>query len=145
VRSLSRSISVRERMAQRLKWAVGLAAIAVVLFFVFLFDAADSTFYPPCVFHVVSGLHCPGCGSARALHQLLHGNLLTALSTNALVILSLPFLGYSLVSYTMLVTRGRRLPGVFLQSFWIWLLLAGILLYWFLRNIPLYPFSRLAP
>jgi hypothetical protein len=48
----------------------------------FFFDPATSSFYPPCLFKTVLGVQCPGCGSLRAAHQLLHGNLRQAWALN---------------------------------------------------------------
>lgn len=138
-------MSLSEKRGQRVKWTVVLVGMAASSVFLFLFDPACSAFYPPCPFHALTGLYCPGCGSLRALHQLLHGNLLTALSLNPLMVLSLPFLGYSLIYYSMPIVRGRLLPSVFLPPLWIWLLLGIILAFWVLRNITFYPFSWLAP
>lgn len=119
-----------------------LAAGSTVLF---LFDPSGLALYPPCPFHTLTGLYCPGCGTTRALHQLLHGHLREALGLNPLMVLMLPFLGYSLLSYTTFVVRGRPLPGILAAPFWGWLAFGTILAYWVLRNIPLYPFSLLAP
>ncbi len=130
---------------QRLKLAAVLTVIFAILAFLFLFNPARFSFYAPCPFHALTGLYCPGCGSLRALHQLLHGNLLVAFSLNPLMVSLLPFLGYALISYSMLIIRKRPLPGSFLPAFWIWLLLGIILAFWVLRNIPFYPFSWLAP
>jgi hypothetical protein len=49
------------------------------------------------------------------------------------------------MSESVFAVRGRRLPGVFLPSFVIWTLLATIIAFWILRNLPWYPFSLLAP
>ena len=38
-------------------------------------------------FHAMTGLWCPGCGGLRAVHDLTHGHLVTALHENALVVL----------------------------------------------------------
>jgi len=132
-------------MRQRLKLAGVLTLIIAVSIFLFLFNPAGSDLYPPCPFNKLTGLYCPGCGSSRALHQLLHGNLLAALNLNPLMVLLLPFLGYSLISYSMRTIRKRSLPGIFLPASGIWLLLGIILVFWVLRNIPVYPFSWLAP
>lgn len=122
---------------------VVLAAFAAAA--LFLFDPATWPFYPLCPFHAVTGLHCPGCGSLRAAHQLLHGNFLAALDCNPLMVLALPFLGYGFVSYGVSAVRKKRLPGASVPAFWIWALLAVILVYWVLRNIPVRPFTLLAP
>ena len=29
----------------------------------------------PCLFHLVTGYYCPGCGGTRAIASLLHGQL----------------------------------------------------------------------
>ena len=55
--------------------AFALLGLAAVLFF---FNPAQSGFYPFCVFHRTTGLLCPGCGSLRALHQLLHQRICTS-------------------------------------------------------------------
>jgi len=122
-------------------WLIIIAAGA----FLFIFNPASSAFYAPCPFHTLTGFHCPGCGSLRALHQLLHGNLATAFGLNPLTVLVLPFLGYSYLSYVMSGIRGRPLPNVFVPAILIWIFMGILLLFWFLRNISIYPFSLLAP
>jgi hypothetical protein len=60
-------------------------ALAVFLFagvLLFFFDPATSSFYPPCLFRTFLGTQCPGCGSLRAAHQLLHGNIAAAWALN---------------------------------------------------------------
>jgi hypothetical protein len=73
------------------RWLLVLAAV-VGLGILFFFNPATSAFYPFCPLHRMTGLLCPGCGSLRALHQLLHGNVATAFHLNALLVLSLPLL-----------------------------------------------------
>jgi hypothetical protein len=121
---------------------VVLAAGSTVLF---LFDPSDSDFYPSCPFYALTGLYCPGCGTMRAGHALLHGHLGEALGLNPLMVLMLPLLCYSLMSYVTFGVRGRPLPGVLASPFSGWLVLGTILAYWVLRNIPFYPFCLLAP
>src|SRR5437899_5204354 len=78
----------RERIAMLvfLFSAVGVG-VAVILYF---FNPSQFGFYPSCMFRRVTGLLCPGCGSLRAAHELLHGHLGTALRLNALFVLGLP-------------------------------------------------------
>lgn len=118
-----------------------LAAIAVLE----VFDPATSGVFPPCPLRYVTGWYCPGCGSLRALHQLLHGNLRQAWALNPLTVLLLPFLVYGLASYAVFEIRGRHLPRVFLRAAWIQALCAAIILFGIARNIPLQPFAWLAP
>src|SRR5947208_1463571 len=65
-----------------------LCVVAAAIFF--LFDPARVAIFPPCLFHQFTGLDCPGCGAQRALHQLLHGNVIAALRLNAMFVASLP-------------------------------------------------------
>ncbi len=110
-----------------------------------LFNPATSSIFPPCPFHALTGLYCPGCGSLRAIHQLLHGNLTTAWAMNPLTVLLLPFVVYGLASEGLRVLRGRGLPQVFLPAIWIQVLCAIIVLFGIARNIPIHPFNLLAP
>lgn len=45
-----------------------------------------------CPFQLLFGLKCPGCGSQRALHHILHFEFLDALKDNALFVVMIPFL-----------------------------------------------------
>ena len=113
------------------------AAVAVgaawLLFF--LIDPAAQPLLPPCPFHAITGFHCPGCGTTRALHSMANGNLVAALKLNALVVLGLP------LGCLIAIRRKRHdLPAWCLRTLFI-----GIALFGFARNIPLFPFTLLAP
>ncbi len=68
-----------------------------------------------------------------------------AIGFNPLMVLSLPFVGYSLLSSAVSGLSRRRMPEVFIPANWIWMLLGVIVLFWVLRNVPAYPFTVLAP
>jgi len=73
------------------KWRIG-ALLAVCLGLVYYrFNPADH-FFPRCPFLLLTGLKCPGCGSQRALHQLLHLHISGALQANFLLVVSIPYL-----------------------------------------------------
>src|SRR5215813_6099748 len=76
-----------------------------------LFDPAHSLLFPPCPLRYFTGLYCPGCGSLRALHALLHGDLLKAFAMNSLTVILLPFIAYGVGSEMCTYFRGRPLPG----------------------------------
>ena len=103
-------------------------------------------FFVPCLFHSATGLHCPGCGGQRAVHQLLHGNLAQAADYNLLLVLSLPVLAASAVVWVLNRTGRRNL-----RVMWLYhprttrILLWAVLLFWVVRNIPAHPFILLAP
>jgi Protein of unknown function (DUF2752) len=139
------SKSIAGTRVRRLKSLAVFGVGIVVFYFLYTFNPASSTLYVPCPFHALTGLYCPGCGSLRAMHQLFHGHLTIAFWLNPLMVLSLPFLGYSFFSYLMVGIRGRSLPNIFVPAYCIWTYLGVVLLFWVIRNISMYPFSLLAP
>ena len=55
-------------------------------------DPRIAKFYPLCIFRIVTGCNCPGCGGLRATYCLLHGDFISALKYNPLLVISLPFI-----------------------------------------------------
>jgi hypothetical protein len=66
-----------------------LAVVAMAI--LYRFDPATTHGYPQCVFHALTGWQCPGCGTTRALHHLLHGDVAGAFRLNAMLFVTLPF------------------------------------------------------
>jgi hypothetical protein len=122
---------------------IGITTFSAII--LYNFNPASSGLYPPSPFRLLTGLFCPGCGSLRALHHLLHGRFLQALDLNPLMVLLLPYLVYAFVSYISPVIFRRHIPQPYVPSRWIWWLLGVVCLYWVLRNLPFYPFVWLAP
>lgn len=100
-------------------------------------NPATTWFFPPCPFRALTGYLCPGCGTLRALHELLYGHVAAAFRLNPLMILLLPYVGYAGTSDALETVIGRALPRVFIRPAYIWMLLAIIIVFWILRNIPL--------
>jgi hypothetical protein len=67
---------------------LGTAALAAAV--LFFFDPATAGFYPPCLFRTILGRECPGCGSLRAAHQLLHGHFGEAWALNRTLLIVAP-------------------------------------------------------
>lgn len=112
----------------------------------YLFKPAPGGIYPPCPFYFITGLYCPGCGTLRGLHSLLHGDVVKALDLNPLMVLSIPFVIYLLLSNLNIKVRGRILVKRYAFSPVFYnILLVTIFSFWVLRNINTYPFTILAP
>ncbi|MGB3692143.1 MAG: DUF2752 domain-containing protein [Spirulinaceae cyanobacterium] len=133
-------------LSKRLKVALLCGAITTAIVLLYNFDpAAPDTFFPASPFRSLTNLYCPGCGTTRGLHQILHGNILAALDLNPLMVLFLPYLIYAFCAYSAPVITSYRLPQPYVKGKWIWGLLVIVLAYWVLRNLPMWPFSWLAP
>jgi hypothetical protein len=122
-----------------------LVAMAAGVVLLEVFDPATSGIFPPCPVRYLTGWYCPGCGSLRAIHQLLHGNLRAAWALNPLTVILLPFLTYGLASFALFELRGNGLPQPVLRAGWIRALCAAIILFGIARNVPIHPFDLLAP
>jgi hypothetical protein len=112
----------------------------------FRFDPGLCAFYPTCQFHRLTGWQCPGCGSLRAMHHLLHGHLAAAFHFNALLVLGLPVLAWC--AGRAALRRWKRQPlADGLRPAWLWCALAATLAFGLLRNLPLHQLAwlRLQP
>ena len=145
----------RKRTLTRAAVVLGLLAAGAVASILFFCDPASVPIYPVCVFHRVTGLDCPGCGSLRALHQLLRGNFAAAFHLNAMLVLSLPFFAW--LGFRFLMPRvlpafrsvDQRMPPAGApprlsaekfakQSLWFWAYLAVMILFGIFRNLPIW-------
>jgi len=107
--------------------------VALLLAAGILLDALDGVgLISGCPLHRFTGLYCAGCGGTRAIHALLHGDLVGSFRMNALL---MPFL--LLVVLLCFKPRLMRNP-VFLIG-----VPAVIVLFAVLRNLSLFHF--LAP
>ncbi len=132
-------------MFRRIVPAGMLVLLAAGLMLLRIYNPATSTLFPPCPFHYLTGWYCPGCGSLRAIHQLLHGNVRAAWAMNPLSLLLFPFLAYGLARETISYWRGQPLPQFAVPGAWIRALCALIVLFGIVRNLPFHPFDLLAP
>ena len=109
---------------------------------IFFFDPNRHGFYPVCLFHKLTGLNCPGCGTTRAFYALLHGHLLLALHDNALFVFMLAVL--TIWGTRFLFRRMRNQPATpDVAPKYLWMFLAMAVVFGVLRNFP--EFSFLSP
>lgn len=80
-----------ERLRGRREQALlALGAFLLVLLVLVFVDPRTARLAPVCPLHYATGLHCPGCGTGRALHALVHGDVVRALRMNALAVAAIP-------------------------------------------------------
>lgn len=110
---------------------------ALLLVFGFIYYALDpsaSTLFPRCPFLSFTGYKCPGCGSQRAIHALLHGDVVAAFRQNAMFVIAIPWIALCLFAESRR-TRNPELYARLNAPLLIWLFLAMVLMWWLLRNI----------
>ena len=89
----------------------------------------------PCLFHVLTGYYCPGCGGTRAVKMLLHGRLFWSIYYHPAVPYGAAlYLGF-MASQTVERLAGRRLPiGMRYRDIYVWLMLAILGANFLLKN-----------
>ncbi|RPD94476.1 DUF2752 domain-containing protein [Aureibaculum marinum] len=117
----------------------------VIALFYFIVFPNEIGFILRCPLYDTTGVYCPGCGSQRAIHNLVHGNFLAALKQNIMLILGVLALLYHygiVLSNSIFKTNFKSILN---NKKVLLIALAILLLFWILRNIPYYPFTFLAP
>ncbi|MDR0902140.1 MAG: DUF2752 domain-containing protein [Opitutaceae bacterium] len=100
--------------------------------------------YPPCPLHATTGVLCPGCGSARTLHDLAHGDLKSAAGHNILVVAVAPLLAvWAALALWRGLAQNRPPPAPPLRAAKITLIV--VVVFTIARNLPWWPFALLAP
>jgi len=127
-----------------LRWLFVGVALAVILAAGVLllrrFDPAEYSFYPKCVLHEVTGLHCPGCGSTRAVGALVDGRLMDAVRYNPLLIIGGP-----VILVIVFWKKKRKSSGEANWPAFLVYLLIFLIVYSIARNVPSPTRSIFAP
>lgn len=119
---------------RRIYVALGTGALlAGALGYVGLVDPHnENSVFPACPFRLLTGWNCPACGGLRMTHDLLHGNLVQAVTDNVFLLLGIPTL-----AAWILVRRHRREAVMPLPA--ILTIVSATLAWTVLRNLPGFP------
>ena len=114
--------------------AIAAIAAAAATAAYFALDPATCAVFPRCPFYVLTGLKCPGCGSQRALHCLLHMDIAGAAANNFLLVAALPLVAL-LAASELLRKRKPRLYAAVNSARLCMAVFAVITACWVARNI----------
>ncbi len=118
-----------------------LGAFFLVLLVLVFVDPRTARVAPVCPLHYATGLHCPGCGTGRALHALVHGDFGRALRLNALTVAAIPV--FLVLTLRAALRPEKRLP---LPPLWLQVAIYALLAFFLVtRNLPFEPFASWAP
>jgi hypothetical protein len=132
------------RQVGTLVLVTGVLALGGLVFY--LADPAASKLFWNCPFHWLTGWYCPGCGTQRALHALLHGRFKEAIFLNALgVFVVLPWGIWAYVSFSLRALGWTRVPDIRFNERWLAAFAVLVVLFGVIRNLPFPPFTWLAP
>jgi len=118
------------RVSAKVLTASAIAAAVVGAWILYTYPPGAHSFYPRCVFHAVTGLECPGCGSTRALHHLLHGRVAEAFRYNPMIF------AVMLAGVVAMPSLARGTTPAFLMKPWFaWTALVVVVGWGVLRNV----------
>lgn len=84
----------------------------------------------------MTGLDCPGCGSQRAVHELLHGHIQSAFYLNPLFVVSLPYVFAAILfEYTSLKIKFPKLRSLLFGKTAIYIIAGVIIIFFIVRNL----------
>lgn len=120
---------------------VGIWLILIVsAVYLFMFEPGRTGFFPLCPFRLLTGLQCPGCGTTRALHEIVHGHFWAAFMLNPLLLIASPFLLWAFLRYSVIAMQGAMPRKNALPATYIYLIFFVVVGFWIFRNTPYYPF-----
>lgn len=106
---------------------VAACCAAVIVVFLALFDPTEVA-APQCTFRLLTGLDCPGCGTQRAIHALLHGRVADAWGYNAALFVAVPLI-------IIYMWSPRRMERVLYAPATLWTIAAATAAWWVFRNL----------
>lgn len=122
-------------MIYKLLSIIGFFILGVGIYYFYQNDPAQSeTVFILCVTKNISGIDCPGCGSQRAFHELLHGNFIKAAKLNLTIYFFTPLLLFIFLK-TALKPFRIDLPDLLITTERLMLILFFLLLFTVLRNL----------
>lgn len=110
--------------------AVGLALV--------LYKQIDPTSWwmPKCVFRIITGLQCPGCGGQRALHALLQGHFREAAAYNYFIVVAGPYVGLFILEWLLPHSTVRTTLINIIENKWVVRTYIIVFIgWWIIRNI----------
>jgi hypothetical protein len=124
-------------MKKRLFYAAVLLTIVAVSIVLKLNHPSEIRGLPACPSISGLGVTCPGCGSLRATHLLLNGDIASAWRHNpALLILGVPAFGLLLIECCIGVLGRKPLVIRWAPGWFGWAVLIAALVYFAARNVP---------
>ena len=116
--------------------------------YIYIVDPArPGAIFFTCPIYMATGFYCPADGNTRALHALVHLNIPEVFQNNILFpFIFLIFTWLLVGEYLKLLLRRRVLwlPKK-IKLAWVWIGLSIVFIFTICRNIPIYPFTILAP
>lgn len=113
--------------------------MALFCMVLFSYNVEDERYFLPCIFYQLTGYQCPGCGTQRAIHSLLHFKIKQSFLYNPILVIAIPLI--ILLIYLEQFKGKNRFPKLYKAlsgKIFIVVSLIFIVIYWILRNLVTY-------
>ncbi|MDF2872347.1 MAG: hypothetical protein K0R05_3922 [Anaerocolumna sp.] len=129
-------------MKERVHNVIYYSSLIGILGMVYYLFGKYTGLYIPCVFRLVTGFYCPGCGSTRLAVALIGGRFMAAFRSNEALFLILPFLTIIFIKYLIRYIKGIQRSTTRTEKIVTGIMLAGVIVFGIMRNIPYFSYLR---
>jgi fucose 4-O-acetylase-like acetyltransferase len=88
---LLQKISYRFELTKKSKYRLILVGICLIIFYLIPKEYIGDK-YPICLYRIILGKKCFGCGTTRAVWSIIHGRFKDAIMYNKLIIITFPLI-----------------------------------------------------
>lgn len=122
-------------MKQRLRKACFIGAALFLSGCAYLFIFCKLGLAIPCVFHLITGLECPGCGTTRMFASLARLDFVSAWHFNPVVLVMLPFIAYIIVKDVVQWIKHGKTKSTRFENYMQYAMVAVLVVFGIVRNI----------
>lgn len=122
-----------------------LLSVGLIVAMLYYFINPNFNLFPRCPLYSTTGILCPGCGSQRALHDFLHLDFEGVIRHNILFIFGILLLLYHFTILGLNLLFSKNYFNLLYHKKTPIIILVIVIVYWILRNIPVYPLNLLVP
>ncbi len=127
----------KEYTIEAVLFKVGIIGLLIMVVFILLdryFPAQISRIKLPCMFNVMTGYYCPGCGGTRAFKALLSGNIIRSFIYNPTIIYAVGLYVWFMGSHVLAKLTKGKVHGLKYHHIYLWMLFLILVLNFLVRN-----------
>ncbi len=112
----------KEQTPERKLFYIGLGALPVGVLIFLLYNAVFYPLWPlrGCIWDILFGIYCPGCGGTRAMMALLKGKFFTALWYHPVVVYGVVVYSIFMISQLLALLSKGRIKGIRFHNWYLY-------------------------
>lgn len=109
--------------------------VATTLLIIYLILGNIFHLYVPCIFNLITGLHCPGCGVTRMLKEIIHLNFYQAFRYNMLAFIFTPIFFFLFINHIYCKIKNKKSIYQKIPNYLSVIVIVLFLIFGIIRNI----------